>query len=85
MQSEHGENSSASRPMRVSAMRQENQEFKIAGEDFGGLRQKTQPGINKAATADEKGFTLPLGNWIERTLSAPDIVYMCSSSNPTFT
>jgi len=60
MQSEQHEHSS-SRPMRVAAMRPENQEFKVAGEDFGGLRQKVQSGTNKDAIADEKGFTLPLG------------------------
>ncbi|KAG0355350.1 hypothetical protein BGZ54_001201, partial [Gamsiella multidivaricata] len=35
-----------SSPMRVSALRPENQEFKVAGEDYGGaMRQKAQPSL----------------------------------------
>ncbi|GJJ74063.1 hypothetical protein EMPS_06421 [Entomortierella parvispora] len=69
MQSDQHEHAS-SRPMRVAAMRPENQEFKVAGEDFGGLRQKVQPGTHEGALTDEKGFALPLDKVVVQEITA---------------
>ncbi|KAI1302173.1 hypothetical protein EDD11_005638 [Mortierella claussenii] len=58
MQSEQETDRLRPTPMRVAAMRPENQEFQVAGEEMGGaMRQKVQPSNDAGA----KESTMPLG------------------------
>ncbi|KAF9206286.1 hypothetical protein BGZ59_011750 [Podila verticillata] len=59
MQSEHSMETSRSSPLRSAALRPEGTEFRIAGTDYGGARQKIQPSSDPT-NLDDKGIHLPL-------------------------
>lgn len=60
MQSEHYMETSRPSPLRSAALRPEGTEFKVAGHDYGGARQKVQP--SSEPILDDKGIPPPSGN-----------------------
>lgn len=60
MQSEHHMETSRSSPLRAAPLRPEGTEFNVAGNDYGGARQKIP--ASESTSVDNKGIPLPLGN-----------------------
>lgn len=58
MQSEHLTETYRPSPLRAAALRPEGTEFKVAGSDYGGARQKAP---SSEPIVDDKGIPLPLG------------------------
>ncbi|KAF9293822.1 hypothetical protein BGZ74_011533 [Mortierella antarctica] len=58
MQSEHHMETSRSSPLRAAPLRPEGTEFNVAGNDYGGARQKIP--ASESTSVDNKGIPLPL-------------------------
>ncbi|KAG0030386.1 hypothetical protein BGZ81_002724 [Podila clonocystis] len=67
MQSEHHPETFHPSPLRAAALRPEGTEFKVAGNDYGGARQKTQA---SEPIVDDKGIPLPLDKAVAEEIIA---------------
>ncbi|KAG0026966.1 hypothetical protein BGZ82_009206 [Podila clonocystis] len=68
MQSEHHTETFHPSPLRAAALRPEGTEFKVAGNDYGGARQKTQAASEPIV--DDKGIPLPLDKAVAEEIIA---------------
>ncbi|KAG0083271.1 hypothetical protein BGZ92_010921 [Podila epicladia] len=68
MQSEHHMETSRSSPLRAAALRPEGTEVKVAGNDYGGVRQKIPS--SESISVDNKGSTLPLDKAVVEEITA---------------
>ncbi|KAG0358818.1 hypothetical protein BG005_001771 [Podila minutissima] len=68
MQSEHHMETSRSSPLRAAPLRPEGTEFNVAGNDYGGARQKIP--ASESTSVDNKGIPLPLDKAVVEEITA---------------
>ncbi|KAF9336608.1 hypothetical protein BG006_008072 [Podila minutissima] len=68
MQSEHRMETSRSSPLRAAPLRPEGTEFNVAGNDYGGARQKIPS--SESTSVDNKGIPLPLDKAVVDEITA---------------